>query len=87
MVRVIAEEQGGDVEAEALANLGAERVHELIARLAPDQREVLLLRILGGLKVSEVAEAQGKSQGAVKALQRRGLALIERTLAKEGVTV
>jgi RNA polymerase sigma factor (sigma-70 family) len=87
LVRVIAEEQGGDVEAEALAHLGAERVRSVIERLAPDQREVLLLRILGGLTVREVAEALGKTQGAVKALQRRGLAVIERMLAAEGVTV
>jgi RNA polymerase sigma-70 factor, ECF subfamily len=87
LVRVIEEEQGGDVEAEALANVGALRVREVIDSLVPDQREVLLLRILGGLTVGEVAAALGKSPGAVKALQRRGLAAIERQLAEEGVTV
>jgi RNA polymerase sigma-70 factor (ECF subfamily) len=84
---VIAEKQGGDVEDEALANVGALRVREVIDSLVPDQRQVLLLRILGGLTVGEVAAALGKSPGAVKALQRRGLAAIERQLAEEGVTV
>ena len=87
LVRVIAEKQGGDVEDEALANVGALRVREVIDSLVPDQRQVLLLRILGGLTVGEVAAALGKSPGAVKALQRRGLAAIERQLAEEGVTV
>jgi RNA polymerase sigma-70 factor (ECF subfamily) len=45
----------------------------------------LLLRVLGDLTVEEVAQAVDKSPGAVKALQRRGLATIKRTLAEEGV--
>jgi hypothetical protein len=56
-------------------------------QLAPDQRDVLLLRVLGELTVEEVAGVIGKSPGAVKALQRRGLAAIKLTLAKEGVTL
>ena len=53
--------------------------------LAPDQRDVLLLRLLGGLTVDEVAATLGKSPGAVKALQRRGYASIARRLEREGV--
>jgi RNA polymerase sigma-70 factor (ECF subfamily) len=60
-------------------------VRRIIDRLAPEQRDVLLLRVLGDLTVEEVARAVGKSPGAVKALQRRGLSAIKRTLAEEGV--
>ena len=48
------------------------------AQLAPDQRDVVLLRILGDLTVEQVAEMLGKTPGAVKQLQRRGLEAIRR---------
>lgn len=60
--------------------LSAERVRALIDGLVPEQRTVLLLRILGGLTVDEVARALGKRPGAVKALQRRGLAALRRRI-------
>jgi len=76
---------GGDVEEEVLRRLATERVRELCARLSPDQRDVLLLRLVGGLTVDQVAAAVGKAQGAVKALQRRGFAALRRELDREGV--
>lgn len=77
----------GGAEEQALDGLAAERVRGIIETLLPDQRDVLLLRVLGELTVDEVAAAIGKSPGAVKALQRRGLEAIQRSLAKEGVTL
>lgn len=50
-----------------------ERALQLLARLPADQRTVLSLRIIGELSLEEVAEAIGRSQGAVKQLQRRAL--------------
>jgi RNA polymerase sigma-70 factor (ECF subfamily) len=79
--------QTADAEEEALESLAADRVRRIIEQLSPDQRDVLLLRVLGGLTVTEVAAAIGKRPGAVKALQRRGLTAIERALANEGVTL
>jgi RNA polymerase sigma-70 factor (ECF subfamily) len=73
----------GDVEDEALGNLATEHVRRLIEALTPDQRDILLLRILGGFTVDEVAAMIGKRPSAVKALQRRGLGAIRRALAKE----
>lgn len=77
-----AEHAGGDVEAEALTNLGSEWAVDLIRRLAPDQRDVLLLRIVADLTVDQVAAVVGKRSGAVKALQRRGLAAAKRLLER-----
>jgi RNA polymerase sigma-70 factor, ECF subfamily len=74
-----------DAQEEAFDSIAAVRVRRLIGRLAPDQRDVLLLRVLGGLTVAEVADVIGKRPGAVKALQRRGLATLERALSREGV--
>ena len=76
-----------DAAERALARIGAEEVHRVLDALSPDQRAVLLLRVLGELTVDEVAGALGKRRGAVKALQRRGLAAIRRELGRKGVTL
>jgi RNA polymerase sigma-70 factor (ECF subfamily) len=75
-----AEPQGGDVEDEAMAGLALERVTRILASLSPDQRDVLLLRIVGDLSLEDVARVVGKRTGAVKQLQRRGLAAVRRQL-------
>ena len=74
-----------DVTEDVLRSLADRRVRELCDRLVPDQRDVLLLRLLGGLTVDEVAATMGRSRGAVKALQRRGFRAIGRLLESEGV--
>ncbi len=74
-----------DAEAEALRALSGARVREVCGRLAPDQREVLLLRIVADLTVDQVAEVVGKTPGAVKQLQRRGFDAIRRLVEREGV--
>ena len=80
-------EAAGDVEHEALDNLASASVEAIIRRCAPDQREVLLLRVLGGLTLAETADVVGKTVGAVKALQRRGVAAIAREFSREGVSL
>ncbi len=71
---------GGDAEADALRMIGDRHVGEVLAGLAPDQREVLTLRIVGDLTAEQVAEVLGKSCGAVKSLQHRGVAALRRRL-------
>ena len=78
---------GGDVEDEVLRRLSVERVRKLCDRLAPDQRDVLLLRMLSAMTVEQAAEALGKSPTAVKALQRRALTAIRRLIEREGVSL
>ena len=74
-----------DAAEEALARIGLEEVERVLATLSEDQRAVLLLRIVGDLSIEDVAKAVGKRPGAVKALQRRGLASVKRALAQKGV--
>ena len=71
----------GHVEDDALAVLEAAEIRGLCDRLSPDQADVLLLRILGDLTVDQVAAVVGKSPGAVKQLQRRGLAALRHMTA------
>jgi RNA polymerase sigma-70 factor (ECF subfamily) len=81
----VPEAASGDVEDEAVRRMAAERVRQLCEGLVPDQRDVLLLRMLACLTVEEIAGALGKSPGAVKALQRRGLATLRRQMERRGV--
>lgn len=74
-----------DIETTALDHLGTERVLGLCAQLAPDQRDVLTLRIVGDLTIEQIAHVLDKSPGAVKALQRRGLGALQKILSKKGV--
>ena len=75
-----------DAADEAMAEIGREQVLELLGALSADQRDVLLLRILGDLSLEQVAEALGKRTGAVKQLQRRGLIAVRKALTQKGVT-
>jgi RNA polymerase sigma factor (sigma-70 family) len=68
----------GDVEREALANVGAEWADELLATLPPDQRAVVALRVTSDLSLEQVARILDKRVGAVKALQHRALAALRR---------
>jgi RNA polymerase sigma factor (sigma-70 family) len=81
------DQTGGDVEADALDVLGSQRVVEWCGGLSPDQRDVLVLRVVGDLTVEQVAAIVDKSPGAVKALQRRALTSLRQQLEKEGVTL
>lgn len=51
-----------------------------IRRLPRGQAEVVFLRVLAGLSAEEVAEATGRSPGAVRVLQHRALRRLARDL-------
>jgi RNA polymerase sigma-70 factor (ECF subfamily) len=68
----------GDVEREALANVGSEWADAMLRSLPPDQRAVLALRVIADLPLDQVAEILDKRVGAVKALQHRALASLRR---------
>jgi len=76
----------GDVEHEAIAGLTAEHVGQLLETLTDDQRDVVLLRVVADLSVEQVADVLGKREGAIKMLQRRGLAALRQALEPERVT-
>jgi DNA-directed RNA polymerase specialized sigma24 family protein len=73
-----------DVESSVARVLNTDRVRELCHRLRPDQRDVLLLRLVGGLTIDEVAATLGKTAASVKAHQRRGFLALARMVEREG---
>ncbi len=65
-------------EGAVLASLTNEALLEALSSLPAEQRECLVMRFLQGLSIAETAEVLGRSAGAVKQLQLRGV----RNLAK-----
>jgi RNA polymerase sigma-70 factor (ECF subfamily) len=53
------------------------------ASLPSDQAEVILLRVVGGFDVAEVAAITGKRPGNVRVLQHRGLRCLAERIAEE----
>lgn len=65
-------------EVESVDRDARARVDQLLSCLPDDQREVLLMRAFGDLTIETIAAHMGRSVGAVKALQRRGLERLRR---------
>jgi RNA polymerase sigma-70 factor, ECF subfamily len=80
-------EPTGDVEVEAMANLSTEAAIARIGAILPkNQAEIVLLRVIAGLSVKQVAAIVGKRTGAVRVLQHRALARLAEALSREEVT-
>ena len=65
-------------EDSVLAGLTHEIVLKALTELPNEQRDCLIMRFLQGLSIAETAQALGRSDGAIKQLQLRGV----RNLAK-----
>lgn len=63
-----------------------EWVREVLATLTPDQRAVLLLRVLDQFSVEETAQILGRSAGAVKLLQNRAVKALRKRLGPRGTS-
>ncbi len=59
-------DSGADIGAAAADRETILRVIKRLDRFTPVQREIILLRIWGGMSFSEIASATGKSEGSVK---------------------
>ena len=76
-----------DPEADAVERIGAQQaVAALVAGLAQDQAEIVLLRVVAGLDVDQVAAIVGKKAGTVRVIQHRALRRLAHLLSVEGVT-
>jgi len=78
--RLVAE--GEDVEEAAERELTRRRLAAALGHLTEDQRQVILLKFVEEMSNEEVARTLGKSIGAVKALQHRALASLQRVLQR-----
>ena len=69
-------------EDQAFDSMGRAGMLEMIERLSPEQRQVLTLKFLYGFSNGEVAAILEKTEGAVKSLQHRALASLQRHLSR-----
>lgn len=58
---------------------------EALAELPESQREVLVLRHIGGLSPTEIAERLGKTEASIQGLHHRGRAALKISLRQRGV--
>lgn len=66
-----------DIVADYLTNRA---LLEAVMQLSGDQKQCIIMRFLQGLSVLETAEAMGKNEGAIKALQYRAVRSLGRLL-------
>lgn len=78
-------ELGGEqnVESDSLLALDHQEVVKAMSRLTEFQREVVLLRFIGELSISETAVVMQKNENAVKALQHSALGALRRVLGDQ----
>jgi len=60
--------------------LTSKDLSESLRRLTAEQQEVIILKFVEGYSTAEIAQITGRSEGAVKALQRRALASLARKM-------
>jgi len=61
------------VAGEVEKKIEADSLLSQLSQLTEDQRQVLILRFMDGLTTEEIAQRLGKREGAIRALQMRGL--------------
>ncbi len=77
-----AEERGpeGSPEIAVVEHITNVTLLSAVQQLNPEQRECIVLRFLKGFSVAETAQAMGKNEGAIKALQYRAVRALQRLL-------
>ncbi len=58
------------------------QLHAAIGELTEEQQQVLVMRFFEDMSSADVAKVLGKTEGAIKALQHRALAALERILGR-----
>lgn len=80
------EAQIGDAEQEAIDRISTAEMAKVLDTLTDDQREVIVLRVLGDLSLEQTADVMGKRIGSIKALQRRAISNLRKHFEMMGVS-
>jgi RNA polymerase sigma-70 factor (ECF subfamily) len=70
-------------ELEAMQSIGRQSMMELIERLSPEQQQVLTLKFVFNFANADVATILEKTEGAIKSLQHRALASLQKQIAQD----
>lgn len=74
------EDQSSSPEEFAMANVGSNRVRELLDVLGDKARDIIILRVFVGLSAGETAAVVGGTAGAVRVAQHRALATLRKAV-------
>ena len=74
---------GVDPEQEPERYLVQEEVLESISCLPPQQKQVVILKFIGGMDNREIEEITGKGQGAIRVMQMRALGRLRQRLSRQ----
>jgi RNA polymerase sigma-70 factor, ECF subfamily len=77
-----AQGEESSAEEQALVSLGQTSMLTLIERLSPEQRQVLTLKFVFRFSNAEAAAILAKTEGAVKSLQHRALASLQKHVSR-----
>src|SRR6266581_1616764 len=67
-------------ELEAMQSIGRQSMLELIEKLSPEQQQVLTLKFVFNFPNADVAKILDKTEGAIKSLQHRALASLQKQI-------
>ena len=70
-------------ELEAMQSIGRQSMLELIDKLSPEQQQVLTLKFVFNFPNADVAKILDKTEGAIKSLQHRALASLQKQIASK----
>lgn len=76
-------DESTSAEMGALESIGRKSMLELIEDLSGEQQQVLTLKFVFNFSNGEVATILGKTEGAIKSLQHRALASLQKQLEKQ----
>src|SRR5213596_3404674 len=82
----VPEPQGSEepsAELEAMQSIGRQSMLELIEQLSPEQQQVLTLKFVFNFPNADVAKILDKTEGAIKSLQHRALASLQKQIAQK----
>ena len=70
-------------ELQAMQSIGRQSMLELIQDLSPEQQQVLTLKFVFNFANADVATILEKTEGAIKSLQHRALASLQKLIAQQ----
>ena len=76
--------EGSAAEEEAFESIGRQSMLQLIEKLSLEQQQVLTLKFVFNFSNSDAATILDKTDGAIKSLQHRALASLQRQLERSG---
>lgn len=74
-----------DIPSQVDQEINLDKIRIGIMKLEQDQQSVLLMKFVNDLSNTEISEALGKSEGAIRVIQHRALKQLKKNLEDQGI--